>query len=129
MGALLDAMLRRGLPFLAKYRTPADLSKWKGDLTNPNDAEAVAYSKLLAGDTNGARRALTAVAKVGRSEDAKTRPWMTTIAGRVERVASALDEDVETARSILASWCAESVANLKLPVEEDLGLTLTNQLT
>jgi hypothetical protein len=114
MRAIARVISVRGLAFLAKYEEPEALADWKDGLDNPNNAEGVAYSKVLKGDTSGARKSLAALMKLATAEEVRVRPWVGDIASRAGQVASALDKDLETAKALLASWRAETAGRLGL---------------
>jgi hypothetical protein len=114
MGAIGQVIRVRGLPFLAKHQKPKDLAGWKVGLDNPNNAEGVAYSKVLSGDTSGARKSLAALIKLATAEEVRVRPWVGDIASRAGEVTSALEEDLETAKALLAAWRAETARRLGL---------------
>ncbi|TME67972.1 MAG: hypothetical protein E6I49_15020 [Chloroflexi bacterium] len=114
MRAIAEVVRVKGLPFLAKYQEPEDLASWKDGLGNPNNLEGVTYSKLLKGDTRSAKKGLAALAKLATAEEVAIRPWVGDIAARAVQVASALENDPETAKALLASWRAETAGNLGL---------------
>jgi len=114
MRSIAQVMRVRGLEFLAKYQGPADLAGWRVGLDNPNNAEGVAYSKLLKGDVNGARRSLASLMMLATSDEVGGRPWVGEIASRAGRVSAALEQDLEAAKALLVSWRAETVSRLGL---------------
>lgn len=114
-----QAILQLGLPFLEQFKTPADLAQKAGKVIgsrdNPHIQEAVAYSRVLAGETHKALKALDRLHRYLRRT--AEYDWEREMDRRVLRIRIALAHDPQEAIHLLTEWREYTLKNLRLVVE------------
>lgn len=118
MREVVALVRQEGLPFLAGLRNPADLASRAAAITqapdDPNVAEAIAYSLLLAGQWHEAAAALARLDRIVRAIDQRRHPWVAQLGARGGQVRDALTHEPTAALALLAVWRAQTVAALRL---------------
>lgn len=110
---------QEGQSFLDELGLPADLAAKAAMITqapdDPNVAEVVAYSLLLAGQHKEAAEALERLDSIVRKADGRTHSWVSAIGSRSGQVRDALRREPQLALAMLNGWRAQTIAALGLP--------------
>jgi hypothetical protein len=115
---IAQLMTGKAREVLDALSTPAGFAAKVGlvhsNLQDPYRHEAAAYSLILAGQVDEARRSLLELEQVVRQAVAGGSPWAEAIGQRGRTVAALLAQDPDEARRQLLTWTRETAVKLKL---------------
>jgi hypothetical protein len=129
-------ILETGVPFLVGLASVEDVARrlWRepDHRTDPHTAEALAYSLILTGDDDRARRELTLLRQITLEDEERAEWWRELNAGtssedeedwvimvgkRGAQVQAALDRSPDQAVAMLNRWNKEQLEELRLPAK------------
>ncbi len=134
MGDLRELIINVGVPHLRELRDPAAVAErllnYPKHVDDPNVAEALAYSLILAGSYELAREKLRLLRSITLEDEERpawwadlhagsrkppNEDWVIVVGKRGAAVAEALEQSPQTAVALLDEWNEEQLAALRLP--------------
>ncbi len=117
MGKLLACMESEGLPFLRRFRNPADFAdkaaQITGSLDDPYLVETVASSLVLVGRYQDALEEIDRLHRITMRMNPKL-SWPREIDRRAQQVRESMSRDPQEAVALLNAWRDQTVHNLRL---------------
>lgn len=140
MADVRGLILETGVPFLERLATVEDVARrLSGALdhrTDPHVAEALAYSLVLTGDYDLARKELTLLRQITLEDEERAEwwnelnagtssedeeDWVITVGKRGAQVQSALESSPDEAVALLNRWNEDQCGELRLPAKHVQG--------
>jgi hypothetical protein len=136
MADILALMVETGVPFLERLATVGDvarrLAREPDHRSDPHTAEALAYSLILIGEYDRARRELALLRQITLEDEERAEwwkelnegsaaedeeDWVITVGKRGAQVQEALESSPDKAVALLNRWNEEQLAELHLPAK------------
>jgi hypothetical protein len=136
MADIRGLILETGVPFLERLASVEDVARrlWRepDHRTDPHSAEALAYSLILTGDYDRARRELALLRQITLEDEERAdwwrelnagtssedeEDWVIMVGKRGAQVEAALDSSPDQAVALLNRWNEEQLEELRLPAK------------